>query len=165
MFRVLSYLKFLLKSTNQHGVHSPFVFQFVTKCLYGTKKQHTNPSINVLIKSVSYFNVQHIHISDEPEVQHLLRKSFDGIEMNKNPFDIIYKSQLTVEDFDDMIKKGLLHNDSMLIIPGIYKDQMCYQQWTQLICAKDITVSMDLYHLGIIFIRKEQEKEHFTIRI
>lgn len=33
-----SYLKFLLKSTNQHGVHSPFVYDFVTKCLYDKTK-------------------------------------------------------------------------------------------------------------------------------
>ncbi|WP_363317971.1 class I SAM-dependent methyltransferase [uncultured Algibacter sp.] len=27
-------MKFLLKSTNQHGVHSPFVYDLVTKCFY-----------------------------------------------------------------------------------------------------------------------------------
>lgn len=34
MHQIISYIKFLLKSTNQHGVHSPFVYDFVTKCLY-----------------------------------------------------------------------------------------------------------------------------------
>ena len=35
MLRLLkSYLKFLWKSTNEHGVHSPFVFDLVTKCFY-----------------------------------------------------------------------------------------------------------------------------------
>lgn len=29
-----AYFKFLLQSTNQHGVHSPFVFDLVTKCFY-----------------------------------------------------------------------------------------------------------------------------------
>ena len=28
------YFQFLLKSSNQHGVHSPFVYQLITKCLY-----------------------------------------------------------------------------------------------------------------------------------
>lgn len=38
MYQIKQYIKFLLKSTNQHGVHSPFVYLFVTKCLYDKKK-------------------------------------------------------------------------------------------------------------------------------
>lgn len=33
-YQVKQYIKFLIKSTNQHGVHSPFVFDLVTKCFY-----------------------------------------------------------------------------------------------------------------------------------
>ena len=40
LFIAISYLKFLLKSTNQHGVHSPFVYNLVTKCFY--KKKDSN---------------------------------------------------------------------------------------------------------------------------
>ena len=38
MYQIIQYIKFLLKSTNQHGVHSLFVYNFVTKCLYDKKK-------------------------------------------------------------------------------------------------------------------------------
>ena len=31
---IKSYLKFLWNSINEHGVHSPFVFDLVTKCFY-----------------------------------------------------------------------------------------------------------------------------------
>lgn len=34
MYQAIQHIKFLLKSTNQHGVHSPFVFNLVTKCFY-----------------------------------------------------------------------------------------------------------------------------------
>ena len=34
MFQIFEYIKFLFKSTNQHGVHSPFVYDLVTKCFY-----------------------------------------------------------------------------------------------------------------------------------
>ncbi|WP_308992674.1 class I SAM-dependent methyltransferase [Mariniflexile litorale] len=34
MHQIKSYIKFIIKSTNQHGVHSPFVYNLVTKCFY-----------------------------------------------------------------------------------------------------------------------------------
>ncbi len=33
-FRFKTFIQYLLKSTNQHGIHSPFVYEFVTQCLY-----------------------------------------------------------------------------------------------------------------------------------
>ncbi|XCF07887.1 class I SAM-dependent methyltransferase [Tamlana crocina] len=39
LYQPKQYIKFLLKSSNQHGVHSPFVYSLVTKCFYD-KKEH-----------------------------------------------------------------------------------------------------------------------------
>jgi predicted O-methyltransferase YrrM len=36
--QIKSYLKFLFHSKNEHGVHSPFVFDLVTKCFYDKTK-------------------------------------------------------------------------------------------------------------------------------
>ena len=35
---IKSYIKFLFHSKNEHGVHSPFVFDLITKCFYNTTK-------------------------------------------------------------------------------------------------------------------------------
>lgn len=37
-YQIWAYFRFLSKSTNQHGVHSPFVYSLVVKCFYDRKK-------------------------------------------------------------------------------------------------------------------------------
>lgn len=43
LFQIKSYLKFLWYSKNEHAVHSPFVFNLITKCFYD-KKQKSDSS-------------------------------------------------------------------------------------------------------------------------
>lgn len=38
-YQIGAYFRFLWHSTNQHGVHSPFVYQLVTKCFYHKKQR------------------------------------------------------------------------------------------------------------------------------
>tara|TARA_R110002049_G_scaffold3795_5_gene27674 strand:+ start:153583 stop:154356 length:774 start_codon:yes stop_codon:yes gene_type:complete len=45
LYQSIHYIKFLLKSTNQHGVHSPFVYNLVTKCFYDKTKYEAYKSI------------------------------------------------------------------------------------------------------------------------
>jgi len=54
MYQVLAYVKFLFSSTNQHGVHSPFIYNFVTKCLYDRTKYNAYNKLNnyrILLKN------------------------------------------------------------------------------------------------------------------
>ncbi len=37
-----SYISFYIASTNQHGIHSPFVYDLVTKCFYDKKKDFSD---------------------------------------------------------------------------------------------------------------------------
>ena len=58
---IKSYLKFLFHSKNEHGVHSPFVFDLVTKCFYD-KTRYTEYEIledyrNSLLADKSTINV------------------------------------------------------------------------------------------------------------
>ena len=51
-FRTLSYLRFLVRSTNQHGVHSPFVYDFVTKGLYRKSIENNIIETHTALKSL-----------------------------------------------------------------------------------------------------------------
>ncbi|MFC4219641.1 hypothetical protein [Flagellimonas marina] len=164
-FKIISYLKFLLKSTNEHGVHSPFVFNFVTKCLYSKKKLHSNKSIDVLLKSIGYFNCENIQINTFPEIETLVGNTFENISFDVTLLDMLYTDSMSASDFLELLTKEKLHNDSMILINGIHQDRQKKQAWESLVALPNITVSIDMFHCGALFVRREQVKEHFTIRI
>lgn len=45
-YKLIAYLRFLKSSNNEHGVHSPFVYDFVTKCLYNPSIQTDSTQVN-----------------------------------------------------------------------------------------------------------------------
>lgn len=49
---IKSYLKFLFHSKNEHGVHSPFVFDLVTKCFYDNTKYSEYDTLKSYRKSL-----------------------------------------------------------------------------------------------------------------
>lgn len=58
-----SYINFLWHSKNEHGVHSPFVFDLVTKCFYD-KKQYPEYSILKEYRSSLLQNKNTIEVTD-----------------------------------------------------------------------------------------------------
>ena len=56
MYQIIAYIKFLLKSTNQHGVHSPFVYNLLTKCFYKTEEKTAFKTVRAYIKEVRLDN-------------------------------------------------------------------------------------------------------------
>tara|TARA_R110000868_G_scaffold138300_3_gene352254 strand:+ start:9783 stop:10271 length:489 start_codon:yes stop_codon:yes gene_type:complete len=158
-----SYLKFLLSATNQHGVHSPFVYTFVTKCLYHKKKYTHQKSLNVFLKVISYFDISQIEIQNKNKtLTDLIAIHFPKVKENKNTTDFIYFNTIDNELIKFITDKNITHNKNIIFIDALYKNK---KAWEELILMKKITVSIDLFYCGILFFRKEQAKEHFKIRI
>ncbi|MEH6535834.1 MAG: class I SAM-dependent methyltransferase [Psychroserpens sp.] len=63
MFQIIEYIKFLLKSSNQHGVHSPFVYDLVTKCFYDNTTHKAYAKLSDYRKSLLK-NKQKIEVTD-----------------------------------------------------------------------------------------------------
>jgi predicted O-methyltransferase YrrM len=58
-----------------------------------------------------------------------------------------------------------LHNDSVVILDDIYWSRGMQQAWQEIIQWPEVRVSIDLFHFGLLFFRKEQVKEHFILSV
>jgi predicted O-methyltransferase YrrM len=255
---IKSYIKFLLNSTNQHGVHSPFVYDLVTKCFYDKKKypeykilnQYRNSllqnkntievtdfgagsrifksntrAINQIAKNagisskratllfriVHYFqpdtileigtslglatsalalgNAKIITLEGCKKTQEQAQEHFkkanlnsDKIEFVNTKFeDYLINCQLNIEHskliyFDGNHSKNAtlnyfelllptITNDSVWIFDDIHWSKDMEEAWEIIKKNAKVTVTIDTFQWGIVFFRKEQEKEDFVIRV
>ncbi len=255
-YPLIAYLKFLLRSTNQHGVHSPFVYDLITKCLYdkskfedysnlityqknllnnhkhievvdlgaGSRNMKSNKRrissiakksgttfkrAKLLYRLVKYFDSNNIlelgtslgigtqamglgnsnakiatiegcsNISkstkEQFEKQGLTNikvinsdfekaiKNLDQTKLDLVFFDGNHQSEATLNYFETLLQKT--HNDSVYIFDDIYWSKGMTEAWETIKQHPKVTVTIDTFFWGFVFFRKEQEKEHFTIRV
>ena len=161
-FGPFSYFKFLLKSTNQHGVHSPFVYDFVTKGLY--KKVNSNIKLKdftfddefskkeekILKKIIEYFKPTSI----------IINLNIEEITINKE-FNLLFYSYLSKNKIKKIVA---IYPKSFIIVKNIHQNKAVQKSWVEITQLQEATVTLDLFYFGVIFFRKEQAKEHFVIR-
>lgn len=254
--QIQAYFKFLIGSTNQHGVHSPFVYDLVTKCFYNKSnypdyivlRKHRNELFQskttievtdygagsrvfksntrevgaiaktagittkrqrLLFRLTNHFSPEYIlelgtsvgmgtlamslgnpsakvtSVEGCPKTLEIAQNHFIKLQQknilsvnssfedyfvnNKtNYFDLVYidgnhSGQKTLAYFDLLRKYA--HNESVLIFDDIYWSPEMTQAWKQIISHPEVTVSIDTFYWGFVFFRKEQQKEHFKIRL
>ena len=187
---IISYLKFLWNSKNQHGVHSPFVYNLVTKCFYNKtnyqeysilKSNHksvnypiSSKQVNLLFRVVHYFQPKSIL-----EIGRLLESATSVFSLGHK--NAIISSQNSSSEFYDLIffggnssKKEVLEyfemlmptctNNSVWIINAIHGGKDMEHTWEIIKNHPKVTVTIDTFYLGFVFFRSEQKKEHFVIR-
>nr|WP_299341051.1 hypothetical protein [Allomuricauda sp.] len=154
-----------MKSTNEHGIHSPFVYDLTTKCLYSKPRKHKNKTQDVLLKGIEYFKAKKIKIIGSTELAEQIKRAFPEIDFSSQINDIVYFENDFQYDWITLLKQEGLHNDSMVIFNGIHLSRESSHNWSQVVELKKITASIDLYYCGLVFLRKEQVKQHFRIRI
>ena len=70
--------------------------------------------------------------------------------------------EATMKYFEQALKYS--HNDTILVFDDINWSTGMQSAWMQIKDHPQVTATIDLYFLGIVFLRTELSKEHFTIR-
>ncbi|MCX6294590.1 MAG: class I SAM-dependent methyltransferase [Bacteroidetes bacterium] len=217
---VINYLIYRLKSVNEHGVHSPFVFDLLLGTIYNRKAYYSYKNIENIRKEL-LLSKQTVNCIDLGAGSRILNNAsrsiseianvsakpskyaqllFEGCEeiaaVAKGNFkklklenirqviggfdevlpDVLKKiEQLDLVFFDGNHRKIPTLNyfqqclekaveSSVFIFDDIYWSEEMKAAWQEIKNNERVTVTVDLFHFGIVFFRKEQVKEHFIIR-
>lgn len=181
----------MLNSVNEHGVHSPFVFGLVTKGFYRKQPLITdvnyNPvaglnstTLNILFKVIAHFKSYKLIVLGEDDVATAVAETMRQAAEEINTKIWFYSTYVAVPGGVDLAiltgkdratllplmqqLKSDINNGSIAVIANIHESDAIEQAWESIKKDPDVTVSIDAYHLGFLFFRKEQQKQHFVIR-
>ena len=113
---------------------------------------------NIQLKTNVFFcNVKTNEISEIKTQKNIQSESFDFAF-----YDIKKNDSLKLSDFMNHLK--YFHNNSIVAINNIHQSKEMEEVWRKIITQKEVTISINLFFIGLVFFRKEQVKENFIIR-
>ncbi len=73
-----------------------------------------------------------------------------------------HREEPTLAYFEQILTKTV--NGSCIVFDDIHWSEGMENAWDQIARHPKVTLSVDLFHLGLVFFRKELTKQHFTVR-
>lgn len=131
-------------------------------------------------------NAEIITIEGCPETAAVARKNFqelnlNNIELNVGNFDLIlpdiiakqstldfvyidgnHRKDATLNYFKWCLPK--VNENSLLIFDDIYWSEGMKDAWTEIKSHPDVTITIDLFWIGLVYFKKGQAKEHFKLK-
>ncbi|EAS20004.1 putative O-methyltransferase [Flavobacteria bacterium BBFL7] len=142
-------------------------------------------SIGIATHAMALSGAHITTIEGSPEVQKFAQSQFEKFNLDKvksvcskfdkflsnqlgTTYDLIYidghhDGMATINYFNACLK--LSHKDTIFILDDIYWSQDMTDAWNQLCQHANVTASIDLYDVGLLFLRKEQLQERFYIKL
>lgn len=125
-------------------------------------------------------------IEGSPEIAELANKNMDQLGMRANihvgefdsvlpkvieeikPLDFVYvdgnhQYTPTLSYFHQLLES--LSEDGCIVFDDIYWSEGMQNAWKEIIADPRVSLSVDFYHFGLIYIRKGVVKQHFKLRL
>lgn len=95
-------------------------------------------------------------------------EKLDGVLNNYQSIDVFFVDgnhtyEATIEYFNKALP--MAHNDSLFIFDDIYWSLGMTKAWEEIKSNKNVQQTVDLFFIGLVFFRKEQNRQHFKLRI
>ena len=183
---ICEFIKYKWKAKGRHGIHSPFIFSLVEKGIQSELINSNFQSQNsknlhfeqFVFKLLRYFKTQNIFIDEKKELtdwETFFRKNFSSLkiqlnlkELNKSSknssFDLIFISNSNQLLEKLLTLKPYSKNETVFLIEGIRSNKYIFEDWRKLCEMKTFHVSIDFFQSGLLIMRSQQEKEHFTLK-
>lgn len=130
-----SYMYYISEARSEYYVHSPFVYQMMTQCI---KKRH-----------FLWF-----------DTTEKLLKRFRSFMADEKSNIIVLENEKDIVQYKDYE----FATSDILFIKKPHSTHAAEISFDTLCQRKDISLSIDLFHVGIIFPHRDMEKEHFILK-
>lgn len=77
-------------------------------------------------------------------------------------FDANHRYEPTVRYFEICLKNS--HNDTVFVFDDIHWSDEMEQAWAYIKNHPAVSITVDLFWVGLVFVRQEQPKQHFVLR-
>lgn len=150
----LAYCQYIWCSTNHHGVHSPFVYSFLTASVYSQPKRGFNKKQRVANGICHHFSIESYSRIGVPSIQ---------IQPKQKKDDYSKINLIHVENPSLSLTMDFKINQ-VVLIEKIHDNNLFKNAWKSLINRHSNIVSIDFFDVGIVFVKDSQAKEHFILR-
>ena len=117
---------------------------------------------NVAIQMFEKYDLNNIKIV-QGNFKDALSNTVTGATYDLIYFDGNHSKEATLEYFKTCLPS--VHNDSLFIFDDIHWSKDMEEAWEKIKTHEKVKVTIDTFQWGLVFFRKEQEKEHFIIRV
>jgi predicted O-methyltransferase YrrM len=112
-------------------------------------------------------NFKHLKLKNIEQLVGNFDEVFPKLVKGCKKIDLIYidgnhRKQPTINYFQQCLEK--VNEDSVLIFDDIYWSDEMIQAWEEIKKNNQVTLTIDLFYMGIVLFRKQQTKQHFMIR-